>query len=901
MTHEPHPSTGTPHVTPPGAVSLRRYLLRPLWLPFLLLLVIMASVAWSVSRNAAAMNAVRASQRAITLSQELLNSVVDLETGERGFIITQNPRFLEPYEMARARIPSELAALRGAVAEHEGEVRARHEQQLARIEQLIREWLATVGEPAVALARTDPGAAVALVKAGYGISLTDEIRRIIADFQQEERTEQQIASLASSAALRQTLVVTVLGALTAAALLLAVFARAAAQVERALAEVSAATSRVARGERGALVPTSRIAQVSALAANFNTMAAQLAEQERSRSATLAALTASEARTRALINAIPDILMTVAPDGTIRTFKPPGDEENQAWVDAMIGQRVRDVLPASAANPLMEGVRCALESGGPYRTEFSLDMASITPEAPGVRDFEARFVPVLGEEALVISRDITDRKRVEQLKNEFVSTVSHELRTPLTSIRGSLSLIASGVLGQLQPRGQKLVSIALSNSERLVRLINDILDIDKIESGKLEFHDEAVNLGQLVLRAADDNHAFAEQYDARLETHVPDAPVLVWGDPDRLLQVLTNLISNAVKFTPAGSAVTVRVEQRDGWARVEVRDRGPGVPEAFRFRIFQRFAQADSGDTRQQGGTGLGLSISKAIIDRHGGRIGFEDHEGGGTVFWFELRAHAPAEAAARAPQRRVLVCEDDADVANLLSLVLRERGVLVDTVYSAEDAEAALRERAYDALLLDLMLPGKDGLTLIRDLRRDERTANLPIVVLSAVADEQRHVLNGDAIGIVDWLSKPIDVNALMRSLSRATRAAPGGTLRVLHVDDDPDLRHVVQELLRGTAEATPAHSLAEARALLAVAHFDLVLLDVALPDGSGLDLLAELQRTHPPVPVLVFSASELERADLERVAASLVKSRTSNEELIDLIQALIETPDVDGGGTRAQ
>ncbi|WP_052351643.1 response regulator [Deinococcus pimensis] len=617
---------------------------------------------------------------------------------------------------------------------------------------------------------------------------------------------------------------------------------------------------------------------------------------------MSALGESEARNRALIEALPDILMIADATGRIRAFKPPADVDDPAWVNAMVGNRIPDVLPPDVAMTVMRGVSDSLREDRPTFAEYSLQMDLVTPDRPGLRDFESRFMPAGPDEVLIISRDITERKRVERLKNEFVSTVSHELRTPLTSIRGSLSLIASGMLGELQPRGKKLVEIALSNSERLVRLINDILDIEKIESGRLEFQVETLSLPDLLSGAVDDNRGFAQGYGVDLEL-APDLPrVSVRGDRDRLTQVLTNLVSNAVKFTPGGTGVTVGATLSGGVARVTVRDRGPGVPAEFRSRIFERFAQADSGDTRQQGGTGLGLSISRAIVERHGGTVGFEDHPEGGTVFFFTLPATPEEAAPGPAPAGpAVLVCEDDQDVGALLGMILEQGGLRVDVVHSAEEAERRLAAQTYDALILDLLLPGKDGLTLLRELRQDPRTADLPVVVVSARADEERRLANGDAISVVDWIDKPIDRSRLLRALDFARRSSQGGMPRVLHVEDDPDLGHVVSELLAGTAETRHAGSLAEARARLRETHYDLVLLDVSLPDGNGLDLVGDLGREHPPVPVLVFSAAELTRPGVERVTAALIKSRTSNEELLGTIRSLIGISARAGGGERAR
>ncbi len=255
-----------------------------------------------------------------------------------------------------------------------------------------------------------------------------------------------------------------------------------------------------------------------------------------------------------------------------------------------------------------------------------------------------------EGVVVLIDDVTPARRIEKLKSEFVSVVSHELRTPLTSIRGALGLLDGGVAGELPVRARQMVNIAHKNSERLVLLINDILDIEKIENGQMRFEFNSVDLRALVRASLGANEPYAQALGVSLHAPALDddlEPIWVRVDEARLNQVLANLLSNAAKWTPHGRQVRVRVlsldEGESGRVRVEVRDQGPGVPAAFAPRLFERFAQADSSPTRAQNGTGLGLAISRAIIEKMNGQIGYTAPRGNtpGATFWFELPS-APA-------------------------------------------------------------------------------------------------------------------------------------------------------------------------------------------------------------------------------------------------------------------
>ncbi len=361
-----------------------------------------------------------------------------------------------------------------------------------------------------------------------------------------------------------------------------------------------------------------------------------------------------------------------------------------------------------------------------------------------------------------SMDLTEHKRIEQMKDEFVSTVSHELRTPLTSISGALGLITGGALGEAPPAIQQMLEIAHRNSLRLGYLINDLLDMEKITAGKMTFDMREHSLRQLLDEALTSNQAFASHFGVSCILLDP-INVHVWVDGLRLQQVLSNFLSNAIKYTPEGGQVTLHCSQPNaGHVRISVTDQGPGIPPSFQNRVFEKFAQADASDSRQKGGTGLGLAITKEFIERMGGRVGFDTAEGQGTTFWCELPIVESATVAPDQGQPRLLVIEDEPDTGRLLLLMLRDAGYAVDRVQSLHAARGKLASTRYEAMTLDLHLPDGSGRELIDEVRSNPGTRDLPIIVISAASHFEQNAEDTS----ITWLHKPISAAQLLIALT---------------------------------------------------------------------------------------------------------------------------------------
>jgi signal transduction histidine kinase/DNA-binding response OmpR family regulator len=491
----------------------------------------------------------------------------------------------------------------------------------------------------------------------------------------------------------------------------------------------------------------------------------------------------------------------------------------------------------------------------------------------------------------LARD--EAERASRIKSEFISTVSHELRTPLTAISGALGLIAGGAAGDLPLQAREMVNIAHKNSRRLSFLINDLLDMEKLLAGKLHFDLSGQALMPLLEQTLADNQSYAAQFQVSYIMRQRADGVQVNVDTQRLQQVMANLLSNAAKFSPPGAMVEVDVRVRGDLVRVEVVDHGPGIPLEFQPRIFQKFSQADASDTRQKGGTGLGLAISRELTERMGGRMGFESRVGEGARFFFELPLWtepvsqaaplAPLLAASMTHGARILVVEDDPDVARVLGQMLARAGYAVDTAASGAQALERARQTPYAAITLDLLLPDIGGQELIRQLRAEATTAAVPIIVISARMEEGRQQMGKDLSG-VEWLAKPVDQTRLLGVLDHVVSHHPAPHARVLHVEDDEELHAVVRSMAGGQFDFELATTLREARARVALERFDVVILDLTLPNESGWDLLPDLHAQQPDTRVVVLTGGELSELDSHRVDAVLRKGHVSPRELLDAI-----------------
>ena len=502
-----------------------------------------------------------------------------------------------------------------------------------------------------------------------------------------------------------------------------------------------------------------------------------------------ALFVEQERAQVTLNCIADAVACTDVSGSI-TFLNLAGEAMTGWKSRdACGTLLTDVFrlverpqePASAAgdNRLLRAVRAGADISLTNDVFTRADGSSFSAEyssAP-MQDSRGTFVG-----SVIALRDITERRAIERLKDEFVSTVSHELRTPLTSIRASLGILNGGMLGDLGDKARRMLDIAVANTDRLVRLINDILDIERLDSGTVELALTVVDAGDLMADAVDGVQGMADDAGVELALEPCDARLNL--DRDRILQTLTNLLGNAIKFSPRGTQVVLGATVAGGVATFCVADRGRGIPQDKSDAIFGRFQQLDASDTREKGGSGLGLAISNSIVKGHGGRMWTERNGDQGSRFLFTLPQHEgkvvlaglPATngaidaaslaaassaaldaAAAEVKPNTVLIIEDEDHIRELAAISLEmSHGWSVHTACSGAAGYIEACAVHPDAILLDVMMPDMDGPGTLLELRANPVTREIPVIFLTAKvqeADRRRF----HSLGVQGVIAKPFN------------------------------------------------------------------------------------------------------------------------------------------------
>jgi PAS domain S-box-containing protein len=741
-TTEPRPSAPRP-----DAAAFKRTLTRAVLLPLVLTAALAGLFLWQISRLLDATRWVEHTDEVISQADDTLKLLVDLETGVRGYLVTDRRDYLEPYERAAPRVGPALDELKRLVSDNP--------PQVARVEEIRRlhgEWMGYARE--VVELKDSGGDYQSRVGRGVGKVRMDAMRALFDDFVETEERLRDERSQGTRRAARLAV-----GTGGAAALLLGVIL--AFSVGRQLVSVSSAYG-------GALD----------------------SEQEQRR------------RLGTTLQSIGDAVIVTDAGGRV-TLMNPVAESVTGWKTGDARGRplpevfriVNEETRAEVENPVKKVLRAGAVVGLSNHTLLIAKGGAETPiddSGAPIKDAEGKIVGVV-----LVFRDITGRRRAEaereqsyarerearveaeeanRLKDEFLATASHELRTPLTAIVGWTRLLRAGGL-DAENSARALETIE-RNADAQTKLIEDLLDISRVITGKLRLDARPVDMAPVVDDAVSAVRPAAQAKNIAVVTSVDSHAGLVLGDANRLQQVVWNLLSNAVKFTPRGGRIEVGLALADSQVEVSVRDTGEGIAPEFLPYVFERFRQADGGKTRTHGGLGLGLSIVRSLVEMHGGTVGAgSEGRGRGATFSVRLPVLAPqgnvGAAAARGPggdapsiERppkldgvRVLLVDDDRDTLEMLDAVLLRCEAEVVTAASAAEALSEIERRRPDVLVSDIGMPETDGYELIKSVRASEAErggAAIPALALTAYAKTEDRV-RALAAGYQVHLAKPVE------------------------------------------------------------------------------------------------------------------------------------------------
>jgi signal transduction histidine kinase/DNA-binding response OmpR family regulator len=803
--------------------------------------------AWRQIDDAAA---IQATNQVLVSLTTLLADLRTAESQQRAYILTADRRYRAEYGRAVANLEQHLAEAKSLMADHAGQA-----ARLASVEPIIRERLLNLRLGLDTFHRDGGAKALQVIREDAAVALTERVQAVLHAMAFTETA--QLAERAAQA--KDTARTTVSLVAVAGGVALLLVALASWVVRRDI--------RIRQGVEASLQVTTN--QLKALIEHLHAGVAVV----------------DETGGLFLLNTELLQLFDLPPDASEWLGKPG----SLLWP-----QLARHAADAASFLARQLSPQRASQAAGTDELRM----------ADG-RTLERDCIPITvdGESFgyLWVYRDITGRKETEVIltkalkqvqeatraKSEFLANMSHELRTPLNSVIGFSEMLDDEMGGPLTEEQRDFVQTIQRNGKHLLALINEILDLAKIEAGRLVLHAEAVDLVGLV---GDVVHAMLplaakKQIAITLAAETPDA--WVQGDPLRLKQVVTNLLTNAVKFSPDGRPITVRVCRAASELQLHVIDQGIGIAAADLGRIFQEFVQLDSSYGKRQEGTGLGLALSKRMIEMQGGRMWVESQLGQGSRFAFALPPLAARPAAvtegggsASAP---ILLVDDDPDSLALLTGTLAPLGKALITAEDGETALALARQTLPALIVLDIRLPRRDGWSVLGTLRSDPQLAQVPVIIVSSDDNEAL----GLRLGANDYLVKPLD-RARLRELVRRYLLRPA---QVLIVEDNADFsRYLLQVLRPWGGEIRLVANGAEALAAVAEHRPELVLLDLSMPVMDGWEFLDTVD---PTLPIVVITGQPLTETQLGRLTSQVLavweKGALDTQTLAGHLQALLD------------
>ena len=457
------------------------------------------------------------------------------------------------------------------------------------------------------------------------------------------------------------------------------------------------------------------------------------------------------------------------------------------------------------------------------------------------------------------------ERGSKFKDQFLSTMSHELRTPLNAVLGFSDLLADERYGPLNERQQRYISHIHTGGKHLLSLISDILDLSKIEAGRMELAIESLRLESVFGEVLSAMQPLADKKSQEMTKSV-EAGVSVRADSTRLKQVLMNLLGNAIKFTPAGGRIELAARLVEDRVRVEVHDNGPGIPPEEQKRIFEAFYRLRE-SRRKTEGTGLGLAITHRLVELHGGELSLDSRIGLGSCFHFSLpvavgKRESPSAKTESSPRSAVpahiLVIEDDRAAAQLIQSQLTSAGYEATLCDKPQDGLEIAAQLQPNAITLDIVMKPRNGWEILTQLKRDPRTKNIPVIVVSIVDQPGM----GALLGADEYLVKPVDTVTLLAAIERRVRSRPASASAgpILIVEDDTPTREFIAEMLTAKGYAvTAVADGAQARAQVTGSLPELVILDLVLPDVSGFELLSEWRASPRTADLAVFILTSMD------------------------------------------
>ena len=816
-----------------------------------------AAIVVSVQRSEGTAHAAAARTEAIVLNQAAMRgALAEMRTSLRDVVLAGDPADVAVFESERQTFEVTAASTLAAIGD------PGQRSEFSAVLALAREWVAWASG-LVANRQQGRGGADELTSTA---SRFEPVSTALDGFERRQRDVRRQAAGSAEARVTYATAVLIAMPLVAVFLLVALLTATHRTILHPLGALAASAQRLADGDYGAPLPPSRRDEIGLLVDAFSNMRSAVYTRAEEAEGARRRIDEAHADLLAIINTVPAGLVVMQPDGSIRLQNnaalhllgtaPETPEARRAhWQEILIpnaaGQRMTpEELPATRA---MSGVEVIGEEVSIRRPDG--EQAELLIGAMPLRNSRGEITGTVSA-----FQDITRLRELDRLKDEFVAIVSHELRTPITAIRGSLQLLLADHATP-DPEHTELLGVALKSCERLVRIINDMLDLSKIEAGRLQLNRAILSVETLIDQASADLEPVAAQAGVRLAIAVEAGLPPINGDADRLTQALVNLVSNAIKFSPANSTVRIAARLAGGGVAVSVTDQGRGIAPEDISRLFQKFRQLDQPGTRRTGGTGLGLAITKGIVEEHGGAVVVDSVLGQGTTFTFTLPLDDPGDApwtrtaareGRRGDLRTVLVLDDDAKTRGERAGALQAAGFRTLEAACGEDAVALARREQPDAITIAVGTPPGGEQWTIDALGGDAATHAIPVLV--SVGDDQATRESGSQLDLTELVAR---VAATLEGRTQAT---------ILIADDDAETRIVLRAVLeRRGYRVLEAADGAEALSVAGRTPPDLVLLDLRMPRVHGHDVIRSLRRNAGTLrlPIIVLSGSVGERHSL--------------------------------------